>query len=257
MRSFLADSDLQSARIRVAVTIPVAALCLLGWLVLTVSGAVFLGGAKHPETMLIAGGVLLLIGAHVWVYHRPSRIATALLATVIALIYGFAVSVNGLLPTIFLNAMIIALHVMAAPRTALVLSLMTLALTPPFVWFASAGEINYPYLFRSMTAGIMAATFLQLLCRSSARFKGEALRVAQGLETLTASLGASPEQALFERRRAEDALAAMQTAEVQLMAIKTQLEDAVGTMLQGLVMVDAEGGVALCNPQTRRSLDLP
>lgn len=44
MRSFFADSDLQSARIRVAVTIPVAVLCLLGWVVLTVFGVVFQGG---------------------------------------------------------------------------------------------------------------------------------------------------------------------------------------------------------------------
>lgn len=257
MRSFLTDSDLQSARIRVAVTIPVAVLCLLGWLFLTVFGNVFLGGTRHPETMLMSGVVLLLIGVHAWVYRGPSRIATALLATVIALIYGFAVFVNGLLPTIFLSAVIIALHAVAVPRVALVLSLVTLALTPPLVWFASAGQISYPYLFRSMTAGIMAVTFLQLLCRSSARFKNEALRVAQGLETLTASLGASLEQALFERRRAEDALAAMQAADARLMTIKTQLEDAVGSMSQGLVMVDAKGHVVLCNPQTRRILDLP
>jgi signal transduction histidine kinase/AmiR/NasT family two-component response regulator len=232
-------------------------LCLLGWLFLTVFGNVFLGGTRHPETMLMSGVVLLLIGVHAWVYRGPSRIATALLATVIALIYGFAVFVNGLLPTIFLSAVIIALHAVAAPRTALVLSLMTLALTPPLVWFASTGEISYPYLFRSMLAGIMAVTFLQLLCRSNAKFKNEALRVAQGLETLTASLGASLEQALFERRRAEDALAAMQAADARLMAIKTQLEDAVGSMSQGLVMVDAKGHVVLCNPQTRRILDLP
>jgi len=257
MRSFLVDSDLQSARIRVAVTIPVAVLCLLGWLILTVFGSVFLGGAKHPETMLITGGVLLLIGLHAWVYRGPNMIATAALATVISLIYGFAVSVNGVLPTIFMSAVIIALHAVAVPRAALVLSLLTLALTPPLVWFASAGEINYPHLFRSMTAGILAVTFLQLLCRSNAKFKGEALRVAQGLETLTVSLGASLEQALFERRRAEDALAAMQAAEAQLVTIKTQLEDAVGSMSQGLVMVDAQGRVVLCNPQTQRILDLP
>ena len=107
-----------------------------------------------------------------------------------------------------------------------------------------------------MTAGILAVTFLQLLCRSNTRFKNEALRVAQGLETLTASLGASLEQALFERRRAEDALAAMQAADARLMTIKTQLEDAVGSMSQGLVMVDAQGRVVLCNPQTRDILDL-
>lgn len=257
MRSFLADSDLQSARIRVAVTIPVAALCLLGWLILTVFGGVFLGGTKHPETMLIAGGVLLLVGAHAWIYPGPNTVTTALLAAVIALIYGFAVSVNGLLPTIFMSAVIIALHAVAVPRAALVLSLLTLALTPPLVWFASAGEINYPYLFRSMTAGIIAVTFLQILCRSSARFKVEALRVTQGLETLTASLGASLEQAVFERRRAEDALVAVQAADARLMTVKTQLEDAVGSMSQGLVMVDAQGRVVLCNPQTRRILDLP
>ena len=257
MRSFLADSDLQSARIRVAVTLPIAVVCLLGWLILTVFGSVFLGGTKHPETMLITGGVLLLIGLHAWVYRGPNMIATAALATVIALIYGFAVSVNGLLPTIFMSAVIIALHTVAVPRVALVLSLMTLALTPPLVWFALAGQISYPYLFRSMTAGIMAVTFLQLLCRSNARFKGEALRVAQGLESLTASLSASLEQALFERRRAEDALAAMQAAEARLMTLKTQLEDAVGSMSQGLVMVDTEGRIVLCNPQTRRILDLP
>ena len=257
MRSFLVDSDLQSARIRVAVTIPVAVLCLLGWLILTVFGSVFLGGTKHPETMLITGGVLLLIGLHAWVYRGPNMIATAALATVIALIYGFAVSVNGVLPTIFMSAVIIALHAVAVPRAALVLSLLTLGLTPPLVWFASAGEINYPHLFRSMTAGILAVTFLQLLCRSNAKFKGEALRVAQGLETLTVSLGASLEQALFERRRAEDALAAMQAAEAQLVTIKTQLEDAVGSMSQGLVMIDAQGRVVLCNPQTQRILDLP
>ena len=257
MRSFLVDSDLQSARIRVAVTIPVAVLCLLGWLVLTEFGAVFLGGTKHPETMLIAGGVLLLIGLHAWVYRGPNMIATTVLAAVIASIYGFAVSVNGVLPTIFMSAVIIALHAVAVPRAALVLSLLTLALTPPLVWFASAGEINYPHLFRSMTAGILAVTFLQLLCRSNAKFKGEALRVAQGLETLTVSLGASLEQALFERRRAEDALAAMQAAEAQLVTIKTQLEDAVGSMSQGLVMIDAQGRVVLCNPQTQRILDLP
>ncbi len=257
MRSFLVDSDLQSARIRVAVTIPVAVLCLLGWLILTVFGSVFLGGTKHPETMLITGGVLLLIGLHAWVYRGPNMIATTVLAAVIASIYGFAVSVNGVLPTIFMSAVIIALHAVAVPRAALVLSLLTLALTPPLVWFASAGEINYPHLFRSMTAGILAVTFLQLLCRSNAKFKGEALRVAQGLETLTVSLGASLEQALFERRRAEDALAAMQAAEAQLVTIKTQLEDAVGSMSQGLVMVDAQGRVVLCNPQTQRILDLP
>ena len=257
MRSFLADSDLQSAQIRVAVTIPVAALCLLGWLILTVFGGVFLGGTKHPETMLIAGGVLLLVGAHAWIYRGPNMIATTVLAAVIASIYGFAVSVNGVLPTIFMSAVLIALHAVAVPRVALVLSLLALALTPPLVWFASAGEINYPYLFRSMTAGIMAVTFLQFLCRSSARFKNEALRVALGLENLTASLGASLEQAVFERRRAEDALAATQAADARLMTVKTQLEDAVGSMSQGLVMVDAEGRVVLCNPQTRRILDLP
>ena len=100
MRSFLADSDLQSARIRVAVTIPVAALCLLGWLILHLFGGVFLGGTKHPEMMLIAGGVLLLIGLHSWIYRGPNTFATALLAAVIASIYGFAVSINGVLPTL-------------------------------------------------------------------------------------------------------------------------------------------------------------
>jgi predicted amino acid-binding ACT domain protein len=125
MRSFLADSDLQSSRIRVAVTIPVAALCLLGWVILYLFGSVFLGGAKHPETMLIAGGVLLLIGLHSWIYRGPSMIATALLAAVIALIYGFAVSVNGVLPTVFMSAVIIALHAVAVPRAALVLSLLS------------------------------------------------------------------------------------------------------------------------------------
>ena len=139
MRSFLADSDLQSARIRVAVTIPVAALCLLGWVILNLFGSVFLGGAKHPETMLIAGGVLLLIGLHSRIYRGPNTVATVLLAAVIASIYGFAVSVNGVLPTIFMSAVIIALHAVAVPRAALVLSLLSLSLTPPLVWFASAG----------------------------------------------------------------------------------------------------------------------
>jgi len=257
MRSFLADSDLQSARIRVAVTIPAAVLCLLGWVVLTVFGVVFQGGARHPEIMLIAGGVLLLIGAHAWVYRGPSIVVTAVLASVIALTYGFAVSANGLLAAVSIGAVLISLHAVAVPRAALVLSLLTLALTPPLVWFASAGEINYPYLFRSMAAGIIAVTFMQLLCRSNTRFKNEALRVAQGLETLTASLGASLEQALFERRRAEDALVALQAADARLMTVKIQLEDAVGSMSQGLVMVDAQGHVVLCNPQTRRILDLP
>jgi signal transduction histidine kinase/FixJ family two-component response regulator len=257
LRSFLADSDLQSARIRVAVTIPVAVLCLLGWVVLTVFGNVFPGGTGHPETMLIAGGVLLLIGAHAWIYREPSIMVTTVLAAVIALVYVFSVSTNGLLPTIFMSAVLIALHAVAVPRAALLLSLLTLALTPPLVWFASAGEINYPYLFRSMASGIIAVTFMQLLYRSNTRFKNEAHRVAQGLETLTASLGASLEQAVFERRRAEDALVAVQAADARLMTVKTQLEDAVGSMSQGLVMVDAQGRVVLCNPQTRRILDLP
>ncbi len=257
LRSFLTDSDLQSARIRVAVTIPVAVLCLLGWLILTVFGNVFQGGTRHPETMLIAGGVLLLIGAHAWIYRGPSIMVTTVLAAVIALVYVFSVSTNGLLPTIFMSAVLIALHAVAAPRAALLLSLLTLALTPPLVWFASAGEINYPYLFRSMASGIIAVTFMQLLCRSNTRFKNEALRLAQGLETLTASLGASLEQAVFERRRAEDALVALQAADARLMTVKTQLEDAVGSMSQGLVIVDAQGRVVLCNPQTRRILDLP
>lgn len=257
MRSFFADSDLQSARIRVAVTIPVAVLCLLGWVVLTVFGVVFQGGARHPEIMLIAGGVLLLIGAHAWIYRGPSVIATTVLASVIALVYGFAVSTNGLLAAIGIGAVLISLHAVAVARAALLLSLLTLALTPPLVWFASAGEINYPYLFRFMAAGIIAVMFMQLLCRSNTRFKNEALRVAQGLETLTASLGANLEQAVFERRRAEDALVAVQAADARLMTVKTQLEDAVGSMSQGLVMVDAQGRVVLCNAQTRRILDLP
>jgi signal transduction histidine kinase/CheY-like chemotaxis protein len=257
MRRFLADSDLQSSRIRVAVTIPIGVICVLSWVALTVFGSLFQGGTKHPEIMLITGGVMLLIGLHAWLYRGPSLVATALLATVITLIYVFAVFVNGLLPTIFMSAVIIALHSVAVPRTALMLSLVVLALTPPLVWLASGGQINYPYLFRSMSAGIMAVTFLQLLCRSNARFKGEALRVAQGLEALNVSLGASLEQALFERRRAENALAAMQAADARLITIKTQLEDAVGSMSQGLVMVDTQGDVVLCNPQTRDILALP
>jgi hypothetical protein len=49
----------------------------------------------------------------------------------------------------------------------------------------------------------------------------------------------------------------MQAAEERLLTIKTQLEDAVGSMSQGLVMLDAQGRVVLCNPQSRRILDLP
>lgn len=256
MRRFLADAEREGSRMRLAVTIPVAVLCLVGWLILRLFGSVFQGQAAHPETMLVAGVVLLLIGMHSWIYRGPSMVATTVLAAVIALIYGFAVSVNGLLPTVFMSAVIIALHSVTAPRAALVLSLTTLTLTPPMVWLASAGQMNYPQLFRVMLAGMMAVTFLQLLCRSNARFKAEALRVAQGLEAMTASLGASLEQAVFERRRAEDALAAMQVADARLMTIKTQLEDAVGSMSQGLVMVDAQGHVVLCNPQTRDILDL-
>jgi signal transduction histidine kinase/AmiR/NasT family two-component response regulator len=257
MRSFLADSERQSARIRVAVTVPVGVLCLLGWLILRLFGSVFQGQAAHPETMLVAGAVLLLIAVHGWLYHGPSKVATTVLAAVIASVYGFAVSVNGLLPTIFLSTLIIALHSVATPRAALALSLTALALTPPMVWLASAGQMEYPQLFRVVLAGTMALIFLQLLCRANARLKNEALRVAQGIEAMAESLRASLEQALFERRRAEDALAAMQGAEARLLTVRTQLEDAVDSMSQGLVMVDAQGHIVLSNPQTRHILDLP
>jgi len=257
VRSFLADSEQQNSRIRLAVTIPTGLMAFLSWLIVTIFGSVFMGGATHPEIMLVTSAVLLLIGLHAWLYPGTHRITTAILATVITAIYGVAVSVNGFLPTVFMSAVIVALHSVTTPRVALWLSLMALALTPPLVWFASAGQINYPYLFRSMLAGIMAATFLQLLCRANVRFKIEALRVARGLEAITSHLGASLEQALFERGRAEDALAAMQAAEERLLTIKTQLEDAVGSMSQGLVMLDAQGRVVLRNPQSRRILDLP
>ena len=115
MRSFLADSELQSARIRVAVTIPVGLLCIAGWLVLRLFGTVFQGQATHPETMLLAGIALLLIGMHGWVYRGPSVVATTVLAAVIASIYGFAVAMNGLLPTIFLSAVVITSHSVAPP----------------------------------------------------------------------------------------------------------------------------------------------
>lgn len=257
MRGFLADAERQSSRIRIAVTIPTAMMALLSWAALTVFGDLFAGGASHPEMMLATGMALLLIGLHAWLYPGTHTITTSILATVIALIYAIAVCVNGLLPTVFLAAAIVALHSVATPRVALVLSLMVLAATPPLVGLTSTGQINYPYLFRSMLAGMMAMTFLQFLCRANVKFKAEALRVTNGMEHLNSSLGASLEHALFERGRAEDALVAMQIADARLMTIKTQLEDAVGAMSQGLVMVDAEGRVVLCNPQTRSILDLP
>ncbi len=257
MHSFLAKAEQLSARIRVAVTLPIGLLCILGWAILAVFGQLVQGQARHPEIMLVAGIVLLLIGLHGWVHRGPAEIHTALLATVVAVIYSCAVLINGTLPTLFLGAVIIALHSVAAPRVALALSLASLVATPPLVFLALAGQMDYPHLFRVMLTGAMSITFLQLLCRANDRFKAEALRVAQGLEAMMAPLGNSLEQAVFERRRAEQALAATQAADERVVALMAQLEDAVSSMSQGLVMVNAEGRVVLCNPQTRRILDLP
>jgi signal transduction histidine kinase/PAS domain-containing protein/AmiR/NasT family two-component response regulator len=257
MHSFLAEADRLSARIRVAVTLPVGLLCILGWAMLSLFGTLFQGQARHPEIMLAAGLVLLLIGLHAWIHRGPEALHTAVLATVIVAVYGCAVLINGTLPTLFLGAVIIALHSVAQPRVALTLSLAALVATPPLVFLASAEQVNHPHLFRIMLTGVMSITFLQLLCRANVRFKAEALRVAQGLEAMMVPLGSSLEQALFERRRAEDALAATQAADERVVALMAQLEDAVGSMSQGLVMVNAEGRVVLCNPQTQRILDLP
>jgi signal transduction histidine kinase/PAS domain-containing protein/AmiR/NasT family two-component response regulator len=256
MSSFLADADRLSARIRVAVTVPVGLMCILGWGILTAFGSVFMGQARHPELMLAAGTVLLLIGLHSATRRGTGELPATFLAFVVTLIYGTSVLMNGLLPTIFLGAVIIALYVVAPVRVALTLSLAALIATPPLVWLATAGQPSAPHLFRVMVTGAMAITFLHLLRRANARFKAEALRVARGLEALMAPLNASLEQAVRERVRAEDALASAQAAESRVNTIKVQLEDAVSSMSQGLVMVDAEGRVVLCNPQTHRMLGL-
>ena len=256
MNSFLASADRLSARIRVAVTIPVGLMCILGWGLLSAFGSVFMGQARHPVLMLAGGIVLLLIGLHGATRHGTRQIPATLLATIVTLIYGTAVLMNGLLATIFLGAIVIAVHVVTPPRSALLLSLAALIATPPLLWWATAGQLNLPHVFRVMMTGVMAITFLQLLCRANVRFKAEALRVARGLEALMTPLNASLEQALRDRERAEQALASAQAADARLMELKAQLEDAVGSMSQGLVMVDALGRVALCNPQARGMLGL-
>ena len=257
MNRFLAEARAQSARTRASVTIPAGLLCILGWAALKLFGSLFQGQATHPEVMLLVGVVLVLVGVHGWRYPDPDARSPEILAAVLVVLYGTAVVWNGQLPTIFLGALIVALHSVTKPRQALVLSLTALLMTPVLLRFATVEPLSYPHLFRVMMTGAMSVTFLQLLCRANARFKAEALRVARGLEAVMVPLSASLEQAMFERRRAEQALAATQAADERVVALMAQLEDAVGSMSQGLVMVDAQGRVVLCNPQATRILDLP
>ncbi len=257
MNRFLSDAQSLSARTRASVTIPAGVLCLLGWAALQVFGTTIQGHAVHPEVMAVVGFVLVLVGIHGWRYREPDARSPDILAAVLVALYCTAVVWNGQLPTIFLGALIIAVHSVTRARLALVLSLMALAMTPALLRVATVEPMSYPHLFRVMLTGAMSLTFLQFLCLANARFKAEALRVAQGLESMMVPLSASLEQAVVDRRRAEQALAAARAAEAKLMALKTQLEDAVGSMSQGLVMIDASGRIVLCNPQTRSILDLP
>jgi signal transduction histidine kinase/DNA-binding NarL/FixJ family response regulator len=257
MHRFLADAQALSARVRASVTIHVGVLCFLSWAVRREFGATFQGHAVHPEIMAVAGFVLLLVGIHDWRYPDPNARSPEVLATVLVVLYGTAVVWNGQLPTLFLGALIVSVHAMTQPRLALVLSLTALAMTPALLRFTTVEPLSYPHLLRVMLTGAMSITFIQLLCRANAWFTSEALKVAQGLESMMVPLSTSLEQAMFERRRAEQALAATQAADERVVALMAQLEDAVGSMSQGLVMVDADGRVVLCNPQTRSVLDLP
>ena len=73
------------------------------------------------------------------------------------------------------------------------------------------------------------------------------------------SLYSSSERLVHERLRlAEvDKMRLALAAEARLASLKAQLEDAVGTMSQGLVMVDADGRVVLSNAQVNDILELP
>jgi signal transduction histidine kinase/CheY-like chemotaxis protein/HPt (histidine-containing phosphotransfer) domain-containing protein len=58
-------------------------------------------------------------------------------------------------------------------------------------------------------------------------------------------------------RRSEDHRAALQTSEARLAATSGELETALASMDQGLVMVDAVGTVVVCNPRAIELLGLP
>jgi signal transduction histidine kinase/CheY-like chemotaxis protein len=72
-------------------------------------------------------------------------------------------------------------------------------------------------------------------------------------------LYSSNERRVYDRLRlAEvDKMQLTLASEKRLAALKAQLEDAIGSMSQGIVMVDSDGRVVLCNAQANKILELP
>ena len=238
-------------------------LCCTAFGLLALAAGVYawLGQDSAPNQFawhaLVVGGV----GALAFAVYSMIQGGAGLRAprvVLIALLALFMVSVrlNGAAPLLFLAALLIFMHLIAPPREALVGSLVALAgafLLVPGV----DSEARTIFLPRALAGGAFALLVMQLMVRRNLAFQRMTRRVSEGMGDMVQALALDVSRTREARDLAERALAAQREADARLEAYTRLTSEALQFMSQGMVVLDGEGRVQLCNPRQCELLDLP
>lgn len=257
MSEFLANSRNIDRWLWAAVTTPIGLMCLAVWLTDGVYPVEINHRPPYPVISLWLALLFLTLGAYTAAIKKISSTPALVLGIGLVVLYLVVVFFNRMLPVLFLGAVITISHVVARPTAALVMSSISLLASAPLVLYGTEHFDEYPQLFRALMSGLLILVFLQFVSRSNLRFRREAFKVTGGLKELMESLGRSLNESLDQRGRAEQALRRALEVESELKRVGGQLEDAVQSMSQGLVMVGVDGRIMLSNPQAVEILGVP
>ncbi len=209
------------------------------WHALVVGGV---GGLAFAVYSMIQGGAGL---------RAPRVVLIALLA-----LFMVSVRLNGAAPLLFLAALLIFMHLIAPPREALVGSLVALAAVFLLVPGVDS-EARTIFLPRALAGGAFALLVMQLMVRRNLAFQRMTRRVSEGMGDMVQALALDVSRTREARDLAERALAAQREADARLEAYTSLTSEAFQFMSQGMVVLDGEGRVQLCNPRQCELLDLP
>ena len=257
MNEFLASSRNIDRWVWAAITIPIGLMCLAVWLTDSMYPVVISNRPPYPLISLGLAVLFLSLGAYTAVFKKISSTPALVLGIFLVVLFLVVVFFNGMLPVLFLGAVITIFHVVTRPNAALAMSSISLLASAPIVLYATKHFDQYPQLFRAVMSGLLILVFLQFVSRSNFRFRREAFRITGGLKELMESLGRSLDESLVQRSRTEQALHRALEVENELKRVGAQLEDAVQSMSQGLVMVGGDGRIMLSNPQAVQILGVP
>ncbi len=141
------------------------------------------------STMALASGVVIMLLAALLV--KSGRRLTAGVKTLVtltcAVLYLMALTLNGIMPAIFLPVVVITFHLMWHARVSLVVTLLVTAVSAPFMLRDQAA--SQAVSARLLICTIIFILMMQILSRQIIRSYRKSLQVSEQLSGMVGSLG--------------------------------------------------------------------